>query len=177
MHMANQPYDELQALRADARDEIKRRIDQRDRYSNQLTIALGALFAVALAEPGLDKILLAAPLISIYFTVLILYSYRMHSVLAGYVTRLETELSRASGVPAELEWEHYYSRHAVPGIRRTFFLAALWVVALLVLLYLWTRYRTDSSFRDILFLASIVYGSACLLISATSRGKPPPQSP
>jgi len=171
-----QPYVELQALRADARDEIKRRIEQRDKYSNQLTIALGALFAVALAEPGFDRILLAAPLISIYFTVLILYSYRIHDVLAGYVTRLETELADASGVSVDLEWEHYYAKHAVRGIRRTFFLVALWVVSLLVLLYLWSRYRTDASFRDVLFLTTLVYGAACLLVSTMSKATASPSA-
>jgi hypothetical protein len=50
----------LEKLRDDARDEIKRRIEQRDKCSIQLTIALGAIVAVAFSK-NLDKALLAAP--------------------------------------------------------------------------------------------------------------------
>jgi hypothetical protein len=62
----------LEALRTDVRDEIKKRIEQRDKYSIQMTIALGAIVGVAFSKPELQKVLTAAPLISVYFTALIL---------------------------------------------------------------------------------------------------------
>ncbi len=64
------PYDHLEAIRSDIRDEIKRRIGQRDSYSVQLTVAVGALAGAAFARVELERALLAAPLVSIYFTVL-----------------------------------------------------------------------------------------------------------
>jgi hypothetical protein len=65
----------LEALRSDVRDEIKRRIEQRDRYSIQLTLAMGAIVAFAFSKDGFRMALVAAPLVSIYFTVLVLYSH------------------------------------------------------------------------------------------------------
>jgi len=77
----------LEKLRDDVRDEIKKRIEQRDKYSIQLTIALGAIVAFTFrsGSSGSSQALIAAPLVSIYFTVLILYSYRIHKILARYL--------------------------------------------------------------------------------------------
>jgi hypothetical protein len=50
----------LEALREDARDEIKRRIEQRDKYSIQLTIALAAIVAVSFSYPHFGKVLIVA---------------------------------------------------------------------------------------------------------------------
>ena len=128
----------FETLRQDARDEIKKRIEQRDKYSVQLSIALTALVAVSFSTPDLRTVLIAAPLVSIYFTVLILYSYRVHHVLSKYLRdEIEPELARLCGIRANQEWENYYKTQRVPGIRRKFFLCALWVVTVLSLVYLW----------------------------------------
>jgi hypothetical protein len=155
----------LETLRADVRDEIKRRIDQRDKYSIQLTVALSALLAVAFSKPRLARVLIAAPLTSIYFTVLILYSYRIHHVLARYLRdMLEPELATAADSSVELEIETYYSHHAVPGIRRAFFIASLWVVSTSSLLYLFV-YEASGSFSVVLSVLSVVYLGACAVIT------------
>jgi len=160
----------LEAIRIDIRDEIKRRIEQRDKYSIQLTIALAALVAISLST-GFGKALLAAPLVSIYFTVLILYSYRVHSILARYLCEeIEPELSLRCETPSEKEWETWYQKQEVPGIRRSFFLRALWVVTSISLFYLWVAefylwiaegeqiaFSQFSQFRTALFVATIVY--------------------
>lgn len=161
----------FEALRQDARDEIKRRIEQRDRYSIQLSIALAALLAVSFSTPGLRAVLIAAPLVSIYFTVLILYSYRVHHVLAKYLReQIEPELARVYGTPVDKEWENYYTKHAVPGIRRQFFLAALWVVSVLSLIYLWFA-ELDKLGSTVLGVATGVYGLADIMITIFLRGE------
>lgn len=156
----------LETIRQDIRDETKRRIEQRDKYSIQLTIALGALVAVSFSTTGLRMVLIAAPLVSIYFTVLILYSYQVHRILAKYLRcKIEPELARLCGTPPEKEWETYYKSQDVPGIRRRFFLVALWVVSALSLIYLWMTdsYRTD--FTILLIVATVVYGLVVLVIT------------
>lgn len=129
----------LEALRQEVRDEIKLRIEQRDKYSIQLTVALSALLALSVTNTTNQvtvfgftyRILLAAPLVSIYFTTLILYSYRIHKLMAKYLREeIEPELSQLCGTVIKKEWEHYYQNHAVPGIRKSFFLGTLWLVCI-----------------------------------------------
>ena len=150
-----------------ARDEIKSRIEQRDKYSIQLTIALGEIIAVSFSQDDLRRVLMAAPLVSLYFVVLILYSYRVHEVLALYLKeKLEPALSQRIGTSIELEWENFYGEHRVPGIRRQFFLGAHWVVTLLSIAYLLaTEVNWDWKFNEFeiaLFVVSLIY----LLVSA-----------
>jgi hypothetical protein len=160
----------LEKLRADVRDEIKKRIKQRDTYSIELTFGLGALLAIALARPDpsfdLGKVLIAAPLISIYFTVLILYSYRIHKLLAGFLReRLEPELARLCRTSPQSEWERYYAEHAVPGIRRLFFLGSLWVITATSLAFLWWAYGQSPDFTLVLIVATVVYTAVTILIT------------
>lgn len=159
------PLSHLETLRADVRDEIKRRIEQRDKYSIQLTVSLAAILAVAFSKPDLARVLVAAPLLSIYFTVLILYSYRIHHVLVRYLRDvLEPELSAAAGCSVEFEIETYYAHHAVPGIRRTFFIAALWVVSTTPMVFLFV-YEASGSFRYVLGVLATLYLIACAAIT------------
>jgi hypothetical protein len=157
----------MEVLRKDVRGEIKQRIQQRDTYSIQLTFGLGALLTIALAQPGhgfdLGKVLLAAPLITIYFTVLILYSYRLHKLLALYLRdTIEPELARLCGTPLKSEWEHFYALHAVPGIRKAFFLLALWVVTAASLAFLWDAYGQQPDFSPVLGIATVIYTVAAI---------------
>lgn len=160
----------FETLRQDIRDETKRRIEQRDKYSIQLSIALGALVAVSFSWTNLRMVLIAAPLVSIYFTVLILYSYRVHDVLAKYLRKeIEPELARLCGTPPEKEWETYYKTQEVVGIRRWFFLVALWVVCALSLIYLWLAEFEPAGVTllsgELLTVATAVYGLAVLVIT------------
>lgn len=150
----------FEKIRQDLRDEVKRRIEQRDKYSVQLTIALGALIAVSFSTAGLRAVLIAAPVVSSYFTVLILYSYRVHHVLAKYLREeIEPELACLCRTPVNKEWENYYNTQEIPGIRRQFFLATLWVVSALSLGYLWLAQRNQLGWL-LLLAASVVYVGA-----------------
>jgi hypothetical protein len=119
---------------------------------------LGAIVAVSFPPTAFSKALIAAPLVSIYFTVLILYSYRIHHLLANYLhDQIEPELARLCGTPPSMEWEAYYDAHAVPGIRRQFFLGALWVVCIASLAYLWAAESGQPEFRMVLIFATAIY--------------------
>ena len=156
----------FETLRQDVRDEIKRRIEQRDKYSIQMTMALGALVAVSFSMTGLRMVLIAVPLVSLYFTVLILYSYRIHRLLAQYLRdEVEPELARGYGIDRDKEWENYYKKHEVPGIRRWFFLLTLWAVTLMSLVYLWLQENVRMELGAALTVVSIVY---MVLVIATS---------
>lgn len=118
-------------IQDDIRGEVKQRIAQRDQYSVQLTLALAAVFAISFSEHGSLRMLFAAPIASLYYTVLILYSYSIHDILAAYLREVvEPELARRSGAVNLPGWETYYIGRRRPGIRREFFLYAHWVVTL-----------------------------------------------
>lgn len=162
----------LQSLRQDIREEIKYRIQQRDAYSIQMTIALGALVGIAATSIAAQtqsnntasitnsvyRVLIAAPLISIYFTTLILYSYRIHRLLSKYLREvIEPELSRYYKVPINIEWENWYAKNAVPGIRRSFFLGSLWTICILSPLYVASSEGWKGTFLLPLGIITIIY--------------------
>ena len=167
--MDNNSLAHLERLLQDARDEIKRRIEQRDKYSIQLTIALGVLVAVSFSStssPDLRMVLIAIPLVSLYFTTLILYSYRVHQVLAKYLSdKIEPKLAEGYKVDLDMEWENYYKEQEVPGIRRWFFMAALWVVTILSLVYLWFNNDLRTELGAALLIMTILYGILVIIIT------------
>jgi len=129
---------------------------------------VGAIVAVSLPPSAFGKALIAAPLISIYFTVLILYSYRIHRLLALYLReKIEPELARLCETSPAIEWETYYQAHAVPGIRRSFFLGALWVVCVVSPGYLWIAESGQAEFRIALIVAAAIYVLATIVITVT----------
>ncbi|HEX4953951.1 MAG TPA: hypothetical protein VF017_11225 [Thermoanaerobaculia bacterium] len=157
----------LEVLRNDARDEIKRRIEQRDKYSIQMTISLAAVIGVAVSKGGeFQRALIVAPLVALYFTVLILYSYRIHALLARYLRdQIEPQLARLCGTPLVAEWENYYKGHAVPGIRRSFFLTGMWIVDLGSMGYLWFSEDGEPAFRVATIVTFALYTVGCATLT------------
>lgn len=162
----------FQNLRQDIREEMKYRIQQRDTYSIQMTLALGTLVGVAATSVATQnpsasvtsilnlayRALIAAPLISIYYTTLILYSYRIHRLLSKYLREvIEPELSRLYESPIDVEWENWYAKNAVPGIRRSFFLGSLWVVCILSPIYIAFSEQWQGDFLLPLGIVSALY--------------------
>jgi hypothetical protein len=156
-----------QALREDVRTEIKTRIQQRDNFSTQFITALGAIVAVAFAKDGFEKVILIAPLIVIYYTMQILYSYRVHDILARYLREeIEPALTRLCITDPEHEWERYYKKNAKPGIRRKFFVYVMWIVSSGILLY----YINATSLKNITaIVAGITYLAAMLWVTLTFK--------
>ncbi|MFC1907202.1 hypothetical protein ACFLW8_03855 [Chloroflexota bacterium] len=169
--MENNTLAHLEALRQDARDEIKRRIEQRDKYSIQSTVALAALIVVAFSTPSygqtnldLRMVLLAVPLVLIYFTVLILYSYRVHDVLANYLRhRIEPELAKLCNIDVSNEWENYYYKCQIPGIRGPFFYWAPLILSALPLIYLFLDKPDDINYI-VLIVPTLLYFGVYLFI-------------
>jgi hypothetical protein len=94
-----------------------------------------------------------------------LYSYRVHKVLTKYLReKLEPELASAIGSAIDFELETYYSKHATAGIRKTFFLAALWVVTISSLTYLFAS-ESSHSFLYVVDVLASLYLVACGLIT------------
>ncbi|MBU1494875.1 MAG: HAD-IIIA family hydrolase [Actinobacteria bacterium] len=122
----------MEVLRADARDEIKRRIAERGAFSGQLVLAVTSSLAVAAA--GGDRfirVLLAVPPAVAFFVLMILHSCRIHEAIVGYLRwELEPRLSAASGTPLRLEWETYYGARHMPGLHKGFYRAVLVLCAI-----------------------------------------------
>lgn len=150
-----------EAIHQELRNEIRQRIEQRDRYSIQMTVSLAAIVAISATRTDqmrdMHRVLLAAPLVSIYYTVLIQYSYAVHSVLSRQLREaIEPAIARLTGVPVEFEIENYYKTHRAPGIRRTFFMTSMWVMTVCTTLVIGL---TESSWT----MDSILVLSASLL--------------
>ncbi len=110
--------------------------------------------------------LVAAPLVSIYFTVLILYSYRVHSVLADYLReQVEPLTANAAGTPPEVEFETWYRTRATPGIRRWFFIGTLWVLTTLTMTCLLYAERINHIHEVVLWWLTAIYAVAVIVIS------------
>jgi len=107
----------------------------------QLTVALGATVVGAFSANGTYRLFTLAPLVAIYFTALILFSYRIHDVLAKYLReQIEPEFEKACGVPKAMEWESWYKASDLKvGIRREFFVWEMWAVTLLSMAFVWYK--------------------------------------
>lgn len=109
----------------EARDEIKRRIQQRDKYSIQLLLGIASLLAIAFGVRAYAGILVAAPLVSSYYVTLILYSYEIHGKLNRFLReKIEPRWAEEIQIdPLEFGLENWFSKNSVPGIRKLFFLS------------------------------------------------------
>ncbi len=165
-----------ESLRTDARDEIKRRIQQRDQYSMQLTVALGAVVIAAFSAKGTHWLFLLAPLIASYYTALILYSYRIHDVLAKYLREeIEPELANTCGLPVQKEWESWYLASSLRvGVRRSFFLWEMWIVTLLSTAFVWRKeWQWPMPYYQlgVLLTATVVYLILAAWVSSLKKVK------
>ncbi|MBL8048646.1 MAG: HAD-IIIA family hydrolase [Chthonomonas sp.] len=138
-------FERLQALYSEVRTEIRQRITQRDQYSIQLTVALAAIIAISASgkpteTPHLYRALLAAPLLSIYYSVLIQYSYAIHQILARLLREeIEPALTEISHQRPEYELETFYLNHRAPGIRKWFFRVTMLTITFAVAAVMWVN--------------------------------------
>ncbi len=157
----------LENIRNDVRDEIKNRITQRDKYSIQQLISLGVITGVAFSRPELIYVLFIAPAVSLYYTMLLIYSYKIHDFSTKYLREvLEPELADLCDLNQKIELQNYYRNNkSKPGIRREFFIATMWIVVTSTLFYLWYIYYLDQSFVIVLFVLSIVFVTAAVFLT------------
>jgi len=156
----------LENICHDIRDEIKKRIKQRDNYSIQQIISLGVIAGVAFSKSEFIYVLLIAPPISIYFTMLIIYSYRLHDILTEYLReKIEKPLALLCDTPVENEFEIHYKKLTRPGIRRDFFVCLMWVVVISPLAYLWAVQNDEGRFNMALYMSTAVFGGAGIFLT------------
>jgi hypothetical protein len=116
----------FEALRQDARNEIIERIKERRSYSIQLGIALGAILFALKEQAFMPQLLFITPVVSFYFTLQILSSYRVHNLRSFYLCKyIEPNLKRLckndeATDPPVPEWEIFY-RGLDPVYRENWF--------------------------------------------------------
>ena len=174
MNKQERAFQHLHNIRNDIRDEIKQRIRQRDQYSNQLIISLGILLSFAASSKidsissdqlasNFHRVSLIAPLVSIYYTVLILYSYRVHKTLAKYLRKVIETKTPTLIEYEEFKWkksdelENFYNKNSVPGIRKKFFLSSLWIISILSPIYVGFIENWTGSFITVVYVVSALY--------------------
>jgi hypothetical protein len=132
-------------VRQDVRDELKMRITQRDNFAIQYVVVLGTVIAGAFAGTyagafeGTYYALLLMPMISIYFTTQILYSYFMHNTICYFLREnIEKKIIEIlNDNPPLSEWESFVvdyqkkSKITIIGIRKDFFIVCMWAITLL----------------------------------------------
>ena len=157
----------LERIRDDVRDEVKKRIRQRDNYSIQHIIALGVVFGASLSTEiqFADEIVLFAPFVSIYFTVLILYSYRSHRFLTTYlIEKIEPLFKELCNSETGIEIETYYKENHIPGTRKIYFYILMCIVIGLSLSYYGIKNYSDVIGLIIIIGSSISYTVASIKI-------------
>ncbi|MCD9022126.1 hypothetical protein [Cohnella silvisoli] len=156
-------------VKEDVRSEIKMRIKQRDYFAIQLVIMLVLLCAVGFADKGYTQVLIVAPLLSVFYTMLILHSYRKHDALARYARDvLDPQLAELCQIDPAHEWHSFDFKTAKSGVLRVFYLWAMWVVCLGSMTFLW--FNAASGFRQTISIFAGVYILAMLYITLSFMG-------
>jgi len=84
-----------------------------------------------------------------------MYSYKIHRIAAKYLRDIiEPELSSLCGLSVDQEWESYYKKSNVPGIRQGFFLLITFIITVISLIYLWSLNKVNCL---VLTFATIIY--------------------
>ena len=128
----------------DCRGEIEMRIQQRDNFSVQFIVAIGAVLSLALSDfSHAIYLLFLMPAITMFYTMQILYSYSIHDRIHLYLVNvLEPEMRKILGYSAtELEGQPFWETHSnlqakkrklkAPGIRKGFYIKACLVMPFL----------------------------------------------
>lgn len=156
-------------VKEDVRSEIKMRIKQRDNFAIQSVIMLVLLCGVGFAGKEYNQVLIVAPLLSVFYTMFILHSYRKHDLLARYVREvLDPQLATLCKINPAHEWHSYEFKAAKSSALRSFYLLAMWVVCLGLMTFLW--FNTDSGFKLTLYIIAGVYLLSMLCLTYLFMG-------
>ncbi|RED58094.1 hypothetical protein [Cohnella lupini] len=162
----NKRISHYESIRQDIREEIKLRIRQRDKFAAQMVALLTLIFAFSFTERSGALALAVAPFPSVFYTWMILHSYRKQDWLNRYMREVvEPELTRLCRLDPAREWETYH--HAArgrSGTRRSFFLWAMWVVNAGSMTYLW--FQAETGFRPVFYAIAGVYLTATICATA-----------
>ena len=154
----------IEAVQDDVRGEIKQRINQRDSFAIQYLVAIGAIITAVLSTPLNISIyfLLVAPLLAIFYTTQILYSYSMTDKISKYIMDcLDKPIEKILGTE---EWESYSwrtkqaTKTRSTGIRKDFFRGSMWVITLLCISII-VAYITLTNAWQIWNILLVLFGS------------------
>lgn len=126
----------------DLRNELKMRIGQRDNFGIQFVIAVGAILSISMSIDSLYSsfIIFLIPILTIFYSVQILSSYSVHERLSYFIReKIEREMAEILGIKNRMDlfWENYckFDRDLhdfkLPGIRKTFFIYAMFIMPIL----------------------------------------------
>jgi len=137
--------EQLRIIYEDARSEIRQRIEQRDKYIIQQLITLGTILGVAFYKK-IYELFILIPFISLYYTLLIEYSYRIHNKISKNLRNIEPEMTTLSGLNTEFHMETYHHKEGnkerdkktkkeekindEAGIRHLFFMLSFYITLL-----------------------------------------------
>lgn len=153
----------LISIYEDNRREIEQRIQQRDTFAIQCIVSSGAVLTISFLSFQYAYFLIALwPLVTIFFTIQIKYSYVIHNRIHSFlVNNLEPEISRLLNFSKDeqnnLCWEtycnyvSYYDKAKTPGIRETFFDLSSVIVPFLTLAIFLLFHFTKNEVKDIVF--------------------------
>jgi len=93
-------------VRRDMREEVVKRISQRDRFGIECFIAIGTL---TIAATQIGWALFAAPLISLYYSTQIFESYKLHEKITSYIALVVEENidSLLKNRDPKVQWEEW----------------------------------------------------------------------
>lgn len=125
--------DYLIALQQELRNEVKQRVTQRDGFATQFLVGCSTVITISLMDfPYAVFLIWLMPLVTVFFSLQILYSYVIHDNLTRFLRKhVEPELSRLLGVKQPYRQNYFWetrcsfdrmiSNTRFPGIRKSFF--------------------------------------------------------
>lgn len=131
--MNNKRIDYLIALQQELRNEVKQRVAQRDGFATQFLVGCSTVITLSLMDfPYAVFLIWLMPLVTIFFSLQILYSYVIHDNLTRFLRKhVEPELSRLLEIKQTHRHNYFWETRCAfdrmildmrfPGIRKGFF--------------------------------------------------------
>lgn len=173
-------FDVLLQMRSDCRSEIEQRVKQRDDFSIQFMVSASAVLALGFLDFAFAPYLFfLLPVISIFYSIQIFYSYSIHNRLHNFLYKqLEPEIGRLLGLDDVYISRHYWENYCevdsklrvikTPGIRESFFRVCSYVIPFIsVILFVATGitkglFATNEKIYHIIFGSVLFIGTTLL---------------
>lgn len=158
-------------VREDIRHEMKLRMRQRDGFAAQMVVLLTLLLAAGIADAGYRQALILVPLLSVFYTLQIMFSYRKHDLLARYLREvLEPDLAKLHRIDPGREWQSFSSKADRSAHRKGLFLWTMWAICAGSMAYLWFFMDASAEFKLAYYIAAGCYFVAMLYVTIAFAG-------
>ena len=139
--------DFLISAQEELRSEVKQRISQRDSFATQFLVGCGTVITLSMLEfPYALFLIWLMPLVTIFYSIQILYSYTIHDNITRFLRKhIEPELARMLEIKQSQRHNFFWetrcsfdrdiSKMRFPGIRRGFFEKIIFFVPVIVAAY------------------------------------------